>query len=246
MPENPISHTAVLYFSLSSEAEVRNKTFTSEFGYQANVMIAGLLRDHTHRQITHSGLPCYIFDEENQTGESFGEKLVNAFNAVFEKGYEHVITVGNDTPGLNSRHLTHTSELLENGDASIVLGPAADGGTWLMGFSRDAFYPDDLESLPWKSSSLLSSLVDRFSEKGTLHLLERFGDIDHTDDLKTFLHHVTYSNGLQLLRSLIIALFARAGKPLLITNHLPYSSDYHFSFLLRGPPSPSDTSLITT
>ncbi|WP_340102923.1 TIGR04282 family arsenosugar biosynthesis glycosyltransferase [Rhodohalobacter sp. 8-1] len=246
MPESPISHTAVLYFSLSSEAEARNKTFTSEHGYQANVRIAGLLRGHTYRQITHSGLPCYMFDEENQTGESFGEKLVNACIAVFEKGYDHVITVGNDTPGLNSRHLIHTSELLEDGNASIVLGPAADGGTWLMGFSRDAFNPDDLKSLPWKSSSLLSSLVERFGEKGNLHLLDRFRDIDHADDLKIFLHNGVNSDGLQQLRSLINILFAQAGKTFLITKHLPTTSDYHFSFLLRGPPSPSDIFLITT
>lgn len=246
MPESLISHTAVLYFSLSSKTEAKSKTFASEYGYQANVRIAGLLRDHSHRQITHSGLPCYIFDEKNQKGESFGEKLVNAFVAVFEKGYDHVITVGNDTPGLNSKHLSKSSELLRNGDASVVLGPASDGGTWLMGFSRDAFNPETLKSLPWNSSDLFSSIIRNFDAVKNIEVLEYFDDVDHSGDLKKFLTVRPANSHIKRLHQNITGILSSfyintpAKIPSLVSRYFKYS------FLLRGPPSISGTGRFTS
>lgn len=234
------SHTAVLYFSLSPAAEARKKTFAYSSEYRSNVRIAELLRDHTSRQISRSGLPCFLFDEGNQTGKTFGEKIVNAFSVVFDEGYDNVIAVGNDTPGLRTRHLTQASELLSEGKADVVLGPAADGGTWLMGFSRSAFTPDKIESLPWNSSSLFSTISDRFDACTNLYVLEQFEDIDCADDLESILYRQYSDTQLRRLRQQILLLIDKADNQAVEKRLLTNTNSYHYSFLLRGPPSTSD------
>ena len=63
-----ISKTAVIYFSLSPVAQAREKIFASDHDFHTNVTIAKHLRDYTCREIDHSGLPLFLFDEQNQTG----------------------------------------------------------------------------------------------------------------------------------------------------------------------------------
>jgi len=234
------SKTAVLYFTLSPGVQARKKTFASEHGFRTNVRIARLLRDHTCHQISRSGLPLLLFDEQNQSGDTFGEKITRAFTAVFDAGYDYVIAVGNDTPQLDSRHLVQASESLENGSAPIVLGPSADGGTWLMGFSRDAFHPETIRSLPWNTSGLFSSIVKHCEPDHTIQVFERFEDIDHAKDLRVFLNRQTIDGTISRLRR-TISMLLDTHPVFRDSNTCPAGTDgIHFSFLLRGPPSTSD------
>jgi glycosyltransferase A (GT-A) superfamily protein (DUF2064 family) len=60
--------------------------------------------------------------------------LSHAIQSVLDRGYDKVIVLGNDSPGL---HLNHLQEaFLELQDKSVVLGPDFKGGTYLMGFSK--------------------------------------------------------------------------------------------------------------
>ena len=181
-----------------------------------------------------------MFDEQNQTGNTFGEKIVNAFSAVFDKGYDNVIAVGNDTPQLKSQHLTQASKSLNSRSASIVLGPSADGGTWLMGFSRKAFEPESVCSLPWNTSGLFSAIIDHFKPGQTIQVLERFGDVDHADDLRQFLNLHSVDEQIDRLRQTITRLLGVAVAYSGGSDHTPDNVSFHFSFLLRGPPAISD------
>jgi|AntRauTorckE6833_2_1112554.scaffolds.fasta_scaffold03283_1 glycosyltransferase A (GT-A) superfamily protein (DUF2064 family) len=237
-------NTAVLYFTLSPEAEARKKRFTSVHNFHTNVTVAELLRDHTGRQIERSGLPFFLFDEQNQTGETFGEKIVHAFKDVFDKGYDNVIAVGSDTPQLKSRHLTEASEVLANDSASIVLGPSVDGGSWLMGFTRDAFSPESFVSLPWNSSNLLSSILEQCEPGQNIHTLECFRDVDHADDLQNFLNIRDTNRSIKRLRQDICRILELADTYAGKTDCSPNTLYHHFSFLLRGPPTTSDITLL--
>ena len=234
------SKTAVLYFTLSPEAQALEKSFASGHGFQTNVTIATLLRDHTCHQISRSGLPLILFDEQTQTGDSFGEKITRAFMAVFDAGYENVIVVGNDTPQLKSRHLVQASDSLENGTASIVLGPSVDGGTWLMGFNRDAFHPETIKSLPWNTSRLYSSIIEQHEPIQIIQVLELFQDIDHTKDLHLFLNQETTDGTISCLRRTISRLLDTHPAYTDFDTFTPVFGSYDYSFLLRGPPSTSD------
>jgi glycosyltransferase A (GT-A) superfamily protein (DUF2064 family) len=237
--------TAVLYFALSPVVQARTKVLAPGMSFKTNVSVAQLLRDHTSREIDKSGLPFILFDEENQPEGTFGDKIAHAFETVFNRGYDHVIAIGSDTPQLESRHLSKSADLLNDGSASIVLGPSADGGTWLMGFSRDAFSPDTFKNLPWNSTNLFSAILDQYQPDCTLHILECFRDIDYAEDLQRFLISQSADGSLKQLRQDICTLF---GSAVTFACDFEKSSDTeynHFSFLLRGPPATSDSNTLT-
>lgn len=234
------SNTAVIYFSLSPWKEARQKSFVSGRQFYKNFRIAGLLRDHTKQQIDQTGLPYFVFDEHNQEGDTFGEKFVSAFDAVFGKGFDNVIAVGNDTPGLQSDHILNASGQLENELSDIVLGPASDGGTWLMGFSRSSFDGGVIKDIAWNSEDLLHSIFEQLGDSNQISLLEKFDDLDSEEDLRKFLHRTQDHHLLAQLKNNIRGLFE-----LLHVEFHPHqdslkNTDLSYNFLLRGPPSISD------
>jgi rSAM/selenodomain-associated transferase 1 len=66
-----------------------------------------------------------------QRGHDLGARMAHALAAV---GPGPVLVVGSDIPGLEARHVRRAFRLL--GEADAVIGPAADGGYWLVGFRR--------------------------------------------------------------------------------------------------------------
>ncbi|MGD8427069.1 MAG: DUF2064 domain-containing protein [Balneolaceae bacterium] len=208
MPKNP-GNIALLFFSRSARKEGIYKQFTSGYDSQKDTQIAKALIQHTHQQIADSGLPCFVYNEENQEGTSFGERFTNAFKSIFEQGFDYVISVGNDTPALKTAHLIDAARQLKSGTSDIVLGPAADGGTWLMGYSRDAFEGSSFLQLPWNSAGLLEAILGETERLFSISLLETLGDIDDAASLRSFIRafYVDRSlfNLVQVLRSVISA-----------------------------------------
>jgi len=154
-------NTAVLFFSRSPKAEGKSKQLAHHSCDQNNTRIAEALIRHTRRQITNSGLPCFIFDEVHQQGSTFVERFTHAFESVFAEGFKHVIATGNDTPGLKAAHITSAARKLTSGKSDVVLGPTTDRGTWLMGYSRHPFDANAFRQLPWNSQDLLDELLSQ-------------------------------------------------------------------------------------
>jgi rSAM/selenodomain-associated transferase 1 len=74
-----------------------------------------------------------------QTGNGLGERLQAAFDACFEDlPEEPVIVIGMDTPQVTVRHILNVARLLDIDDdgPDAVIGPARDGGYWLLGLRR--------------------------------------------------------------------------------------------------------------
>ena len=197
--------TAVLYFSLSPAAEAKKKRFSTDKDFQTNVTIAKLMRDHTLRQCKKSKLPLFVFDEHNQTGRSFGEKLINAYSVLFNKGFEHVIAVGNDTPQLSTDHLTRADRLFRENE-QVILGPSTDGGTWMMGLSSEVFNPALLHSILWNKETVFDELIEAFGPESNIQTLEMLADIDSSDDLDDFLANPSASSDISRLRQTKVGL----------------------------------------
>jgi uncharacterized protein len=70
-----------------------------------------------------------------QSGEDFAERLVNAHEDASAASRSPVVQVGMDTPHLSARVLLEAGALLTGPDEA-VLGPAYDGGWWLLGVGR--------------------------------------------------------------------------------------------------------------
>ena len=141
------------------------------------------LTQETINKVQKTGLPYFHVTENLQIGESFGERFSNAIQAVFDKGFEQIITIGNDTPQLRTKHLLETELALEAG--KTVLGPSLDGGFYLMGIHRCNFESETFKRLPWQRFSLMQRIsVLLHSSNASLYKLPTLGDLDNLIDVK--------------------------------------------------------------
>ncbi len=244
MDKSKTQNTAIIYFSLSPRKEAELKSFISEKSFYENYKIADLLKTHSKCQIDQSGLPYYAFDEQNQQGSTFGEKLTAAYAEVFEQGYHYVIAVGSDTPRLSTNHILEAANRLEAQTSDIVLGPATDGGTWLMGFSRHAFDADIMEQLPWKDRNLLGTLFTIFGQTLHLSLLDTLDDIDDEESLSKFIRYRFTEEALLTLQRNIRNLIKSELLQFENTKEYRVPQALIFNFLLRAPPATSDLLLL--
>lgn len=177
--------TAILIFTRTAAEESAQKHFTTGHKPKTNSLIASSLIKHTVQTVKRSGIPYFTIYSDHQNGNTFGERLGNALQEVFDAGFEHIIAIGNDCPTLRSEHLIRVRDQLNASD--FVLGPAADGGVYLIGVSRKSFQLKEFAELEWQSKQLLSSMIVWLEKKGIpFFTLQSQSDIDTNDDLFHF------------------------------------------------------------
>ena len=121
-----------------------------------------------------------IYQKYLQSGNDFGEKMLNAFNIALTQ-HELVVIIGSDCFELNSEIIELAFKKLK--DFDVVIGPAKDGGYYLMGLKR--VYPELFQGKSWSTDSVLSETIDTLKELDlTYHLLPLLGDIDTLQELK--------------------------------------------------------------
>jgi rSAM/selenodomain-associated transferase 1 len=118
-----------------------------------------------------------------QDGQDLGERMAHAFARSFESGMEKVVLIGTDCPTLQSQHLNQAFEALTHSD--LVLGPATDGGYYLIAMKRKADYL--FEGISWSTSEVLSQTLAVATAHG-LHftLLDELSDIDTREDWERY------------------------------------------------------------
>lgn len=116
----------------------------------------------------------------SQRQGSLGERLVAALDHGFSSGLRKIIVVGSDCPQLDSQKIVEALTLLDAHD--VVLGPALDGGYYLIGLNR--LCPFLFENIPWSTERVLAE-----TEAIALHhalsiaRLSPLSDIDRPEDL---------------------------------------------------------------
>lgn len=170
--------TAVLIFANSSQGERKFKSFAKGDAFVDELNINIL------RTVKKSKLPYYLFTEKEQVGKSFGERFSNAIHSVFEKGFDSVITVGNDTPQLKKHHILQAANEIDKN--KCVVGPSIDGGFYLLGLSKRHFNEISFLDLPWQTKSLEKTISLQFAAIQTEVIkLDTLLDVDSKSDLKT-------------------------------------------------------------
>ncbi|HUS35995.1 MAG TPA: TIGR04282 family arsenosugar biosynthesis glycosyltransferase [Verrucomicrobiae bacterium] len=118
-----------------------------------------------------------------QGNGDLGERLVNAFRDGFKNGVERVVIIGSDAPEISRDDIEAAWSAL--GDHDVVIGPAEDGGYWLIGLKSEAARL--FEGITWSSSSVFEQTLDRARAAGLkVHLLRKLSDIDTIQDLRRF------------------------------------------------------------
>ncbi|MEW6079895.1 MAG: TIGR04282 family arsenosugar biosynthesis glycosyltransferase [Thermodesulfobacteriota bacterium] len=118
-----------------------------------------------------------------QTGESLGERMKNALTETFAAGFSRALVVGSDLPDLPAAIIHETFDLLR--DHAAVIGPARDGGYYLIGFTAAGFLPEVFDGITWGTGTVLSETLRQFDARGiTPRMLPVWRDMDTIDDLK--------------------------------------------------------------
>ena len=113
------------------------------------------------------------------TGD-LGQRMTAAFAAAFAAGAERVAIIGTDCPGLRAAHLTEAFALLTQND--VVLGPATDGGYYLLGLRQPQ--PELFQHKAWSTATVLADTVADAQRLGCrVALLPELHDVDTADDL---------------------------------------------------------------
>lgn len=120
-----------------------------------------------------------------QRGKDLGERMCNAFADVFTENYTRILIIGTDCPQLNSELLQEAFHALELYD--IVLGPATDGGYYLLGMQR--LYASLFANKTWSTNSVAADTLNDAQHLGLkVYHLPTLNDIDTEADWLAYRH----------------------------------------------------------
>jgi hypothetical protein len=117
-----------------------------------------------------------------QRGTDLGDRMACAFEDLFSLGHTRVFLIGSDLPTLPGAAVHAAMRALRRG-TDLVLGPAADGGYYLVGLR--APQPELFREIDWSTPSVLEQTSARAQRLGlTMQLVTECEDVDGPDSLR--------------------------------------------------------------
>jgi rSAM/selenodomain-associated transferase 1 len=114
-----------------------------------------------------------------QGSGDLGERLQGVSQQSFELGFSAMCVIGTDCPGLGTDTLHQAFARLRTAEG--VIGPATDGGYYLIGIKKHL--KELFHNIPWSSAGTLSSTVQAAERVGvSLECLDPLDDVDTEDD----------------------------------------------------------------
>ena len=172
-----------MLFTRTAWEEASHKKFSGENQFAKSKHLSKLFIEHATSIAKQSGLPLIVITSRDQVGSSFGERLSNAFQNVFDRGYQKIISIGNDCLSLSPTDLREAQHALNLGKS--VVGKSISGGAYLIGLNRMKFHSTDFELLQWNTPSLYDSLLTYLSKQHSESLqLTVKADVNNSADLR--------------------------------------------------------------
>lgn len=191
-----MSAKEILIFARTPEPGQVKTRLAADLGDDGALRTYLKLLVHTRESVARSGFPARVhlagdipehdlweeagFRRFPQADGDLGERMSAAFAQAFADGVRSVVIVGTDCPGLRAEHLHLAMNALETHEA--VVGPAEDGGYWLLGLSspvRAIF-----ENKAWSGEHVLRDTLADFKALGmSVVRLETLRDVDTVADL---------------------------------------------------------------
>ena len=126
-------------------------------------------------------IPCLDQGEGN-----LGDRLHRAFAQAFAQDAQAVVAIGADCPTLTPPLFAQAFTALATQE--LVLGPARDGGYYLVGLTRPR--PALFAEIPWGSGEVLAATLKQAQTLNlSTHLLETLADVDRPEDLRHIDYH---------------------------------------------------------
>lgn len=120
-----------------------------------------------------------IFRKKLQSGNDLGARMENAFTEIFAIGYEKVVIIGSDMYDLSTSDIENAFLQIQTHD--VVIGPAIDGGYYLLGLKQ--LNEKLFRNKEWGTTSVLTDTLEDLKDKIICKLAEK-NDIDVYDDLQ--------------------------------------------------------------
>lgn len=119
-----------------------------------------------------------VFQKQLQCEGDLGHRMKTAFDEAFNEGYKKVIIIGSDVYSLSELIIQQAFQELNYHD--VVIGPALDGGYYLLGLKMN--YPQIFNNKNWGTKSVLEETLNDLKSK-SIFFLNPQNDIDDYDDL---------------------------------------------------------------
>jgi uncharacterized protein len=118
-----------------------------------------------------------------QAGDDLGHVLLGATHALLDAGHNCVLLVNGDSPTLPPRLLIQAIEALRQPGDRMVLGPASDGGYYLIGLKHP--HKHLFTRIAWGTETVARSTCERAAEIGlATTLLPEWYDVDDIETLR--------------------------------------------------------------
>jgi len=115
-----------------------------------------------------------------QSGSNLGERMSNAFECLFEKGFTKIIIIGSDCFELDEKIIS--GAFLKLNEYETVIGPATDGGYYLLGIQSP--FKNLFENITWSSNSVFDETIKQIEQRNlSLFLLPSLNDVDEAKDI---------------------------------------------------------------
>jgi hypothetical protein len=132
-----------------------------------------------NQQLMQSWLGTSVIYRQQGDGD-LGRRMAIAFQTALEAGKQRVVVIGTDCPDLKAEVMVKAFHALEQHD--LVLGPAQDGGYYLIGLCR--LIPELFTGISWSTAEVLQqtmSIAQRLEL--AVAYLPRLSDVDRPEDL---------------------------------------------------------------
>ncbi len=135
---------------------------------------------YSHFADTEDAWPNSSFQKKVQQGNDLGEKMLNAFAEKFKNGYTSICIIGTDCFELTSEIIKQAFDQLEKHDT--VIGPANDGGYYLLGMKKPI--PELFQNKSWSTDSVAKDTINNFKRlELSFTQLPVLTDVDEEKDL---------------------------------------------------------------
>ncbi len=117
-----------------------------------------------------------------QKGNSLGERVSDALQNTIKKGAKNIVIIGTDCIDITVKDIQTTFEKLSRNTSQIVIGPARDGGYYLIGLN--AFRKELFEDIDWSTEKVLPQTIEKIKKsKLNYNLMHTLNDIDEIEDI---------------------------------------------------------------
>lgn len=194
-----MKNPALIIFAKNPAGDNVKTRLAETIGRDAAKRVYRQLVCHTLQIAEQTGIPVFLFYDgqtpgelialapqavlARQQGSDLGERMWDAFKTVINIGFDSACIIGSDCPGISSEIITSAFDYLKETD--VVIGPALDGGYYLLAIKQD--YPSLFKNMQWSQDSVFTQTLQRV-EQLQLHCrpLQPLRDIDDYEDLKHY------------------------------------------------------------